>query len=148
MTTFSFINVEASFSGGTSINHGEQTLYTVPAGKIAKIKFDSYHTSVDSTGNMLSTKYWVMYSQNTINSSTLRKHMMGSFDNNDSTVRSCSFYNPADFYGVQMQTGATTLYENRIMNAMPENWVSSNEPVNPNDSLRGQGTWNNQGLAQ
>ena len=57
MTTFAFANVEASFSGSTTKDHGEQTLYTVPSGKLAKIKFDSYHLSVSSTGNMISDVY-------------------------------------------------------------------------------------------
>jgi hypothetical protein len=145
MTTFAFINVEASFSGGNSLQHGEQTLYTVPAGKLAKIKFDSYHASVDSTGNQFSSMYWLMYSQNTINNTTLRKHMFGMGDTNNATNRSFSFYNPADFNGVNTIIGQTVgIYENRDMNAQPENWVSSNEPINFNDSAR-MANWTDQG---
>lgn len=145
MTTFSFINVEATFSGGTSLNHGEQTLYTVPAGKLAKIKFDSYHTSVSSTGNMISGKYWLMYSQNSANSTTLRKHMFGAGDNNESSIRSFSFYNPADFKGQDVRIGSNTgIYEDRLMNAQPENWVNSNEAIDFNDSARAS-SWSTQG---
>ena len=145
MTTFAFINVEATFSGGTSLSHGEQTLYTVPAGKLAKIKFDSYHLSVSSTGNMISGMYWIMYSQNTINNTTLRKHMFGMGDNTGSTIRSFSFYNPADFKGANAIIGQTAgLYEDRTMNAQPENWVNSNEAIDHNDSAR-MSNWTDQG---
>jgi hypothetical protein len=145
MTTFSFINVEASYSGGTSLNHGEQTLYTVPAGKLAKIKFDSYHTSVSSTSNVMTGKYWIMYSQNSANSTTLRKHMFGMGDTNEGTVRSFHFYNPADFKGVDAIIGNNTgIYENRTMNAMPESWIYTNEPSDFNDSPR-MSNWGDQG---
>ena len=145
MTTFSFINVEASFSGGTSLNHGEQTLYTVPTGKLAKIKFDSYHASVSSTGNMFTRIFWLMYSQNTINNTTLRKHMFGMGETNESTVRSYSFYNPADFKGVNSIIGNYTgIYEDRIMNAQPENWVNSNEAIDFNDTGK-MANWTDQG---
>tara|TARA_R110000803_G_C11879159_1_gene309484 strand:+ start:196 stop:774 length:579 start_codon:yes stop_codon:yes gene_type:complete len=130
MTTFAFINVEASFSGSTTKDHGEQTLYTVPSGKLAKIKFDSYHLSVSSTGNMISDVYWIMYSQNTINNTTLRKHMFGMGDNSGSTIRSFSFYNPVDYKGATTIIGQTAgLYEERTMNAQPYNWVNANEAI-------------------
>ena len=91
MTTFAFVNVEATYqTSANSINHGEKTIYTVPSGKLAKIKFDSFHMSINGTSNKIDKLYWILYSQNS-GATTLRKHMVGEGFNADSTVRTMSF---------------------------------------------------------
>ncbi len=145
MTTFAFANVEAAYYTTTgSLSHGEQTIYTVPAGKLAKIKFDSFHMSINGTSNMIEKLYWILYSQNS-SATTLRKHMVGEgfIDNGD--VRTISFYNPADFTTVPYDKGgSTTPAYGKIMNAVPEDFASNNQPQNINDSLREQ-QWSTQG---
>jgi len=146
MTTFAFANVEASYgSGGTSLSHPEQTIYTVPAGKLAKIKFDSYHMSINTTNRLINKMYWILYSQNS-SSTTLRKHMVGEAYNTDTGVRTMSFYNPADFTTLPIAEGGATGNPRygKFMNAVPENFVSNNVSQNINDSLR-MATWSVQG---
>ena len=146
MTTFAFANVEASYYTSTgSLNHGEQTIYTVPAGKLAKIKFDSFHMSIEGTSNKIDKLYWILYSQNS-SSTTLRKHMAGEGFIDDSGVRTISFYNPADFTTVPYDKGGTTSNPSygKLMNAVPENFASNNQAQNINDSLRGY-TWSSSG---
>ena len=146
MTTFAFANVEAAYyTSSGSLQHGEQTIYTVPAGKLAKIKFDSFHMSIEGTSNKIDKLYWILYSQNS-SSTTLRKHMVGEGFNQDSNVRTISFYNPADFTTVPFERGGDTgnPYYGKTMNAVPENFSSNNSPGNINDSLR-EYQWSNTG---
>ncbi len=143
MTTFSFINVETSNYGGLSYNHPNQTIYTVPSGKLAKIKFDSFHMSMDTTNDIFTSAYWLMWSEGT---NVLRKHWFGYGETlNENHVRSMSFYNPADFNGVESITGSTSVYENRTMNAMPEEWISNGSIYNFNDGTRGEVNYRNNG---
>jgi len=147
MTTFAFANVEASFdsTAGTTFSHGEQTVYTVPAGKLAKIKFDSYHMSIDTTNRIIYKMYWTLYSQNS-SSTTARKHMVGEGFNSDSGVRTMSFYNPADFTTVPFDKGGnTTAAYGKIMNAAPENWITNNVPHDGFDASLRMNTWDTQG---
>ena len=146
MTTFAFANVEATYQTSTgSLNHGEQTIYTVPSGKLAKIKFDSFHMSINGTSNKIEKLYWVLYSQNS-GATTLRKHMVGEGFTDNSNVRTISFYNPADFTTVPYDKGGTISNPSygKTMNAVPENFPANNTPQNINDSLR-EHQWNTQG---
>jgi len=138
MTTFAFANVQASFSGGTSLQHGEQTIYTVPTGKLAKIKFDSYHISVSSTSNTINNTYWALYSQDS-STTAARKHMYGesNFGGGESGMRTFSFYNPSDFKAFEAQYGGQYLHSGKLMSASPENFIYNNVVQDFNDSSRG-----------
>lgn len=143
MTTFAFSNVVYSSYGAGYFQHGEQSVYTVPSGKLAKIKFDSYHISIDTTSAKFQDVAWALYSQN--NSSTaVRKHMVGHADFGGGVGRVTTFYNPSDFNGLDAMTGQqTAVYTNRLMSAQPENMVSNNQVQNFNDQTF-MSTWNSQ----
>ena len=146
MTTFAFANVEYSSYGAGSFQHGEQTIYTVPSGKLAKIKFDSYHMSVDGTSQRFQDVAWALYSQNS-SSTTVRKHMIGHGDFGGGNAALTAFYNPSDFSGLDAMTGQqTAVYTNRLHSAQPESFVSNNQVQNFNDALYfGNWTSQNQG---
>jgi len=136
MTTFAFANVAANFSGGTTLSHGEQTIYTVGSGKLAKIKFDSFHVSVSSTGNNMSKCFWALYSQDS-SSTAVRKHMVGRAFSANSDIRNYSFYNPSDFIQYPPFKHVTgNVQFPRFMAAVPENFISSNQVQNFDDSMR------------
>ena len=138
MTTFAFANVAANFSGSTTLSHGEQTIYTVGSGKLAKIKFDSFHVSVSSTGNNMSKCYWALYSQDS-SSTAVRKHMVGQgVSDGSSDVRTFAFYNPSDYRQDQPIFNSTSGNERYYftMNALPEDFVSNNQVQDFNDSMR------------
>jgi hypothetical protein len=72
MTTFTFVDVEVATVNQSNSYINSQTLYTVPAGKLAKIKFDSVHMS-KSTGTSWGEHIFVMWSQGT---NVFRKHVI------------------------------------------------------------------------
>ena len=146
MTTFAFANVEYSSYGAASFQHGEQTIYTVPSGKLAKIKFDSYHFSLDGTDKRFADVLWALYSQNS-SSTAVRKHMVGHADFGGGTTALAAFYNPSNFNGLDAETGQqTAVYTNRLHSAQPETFVYNNQVQDfGNQTYFGNWTSQNQG---
>ena len=120
MTTYSFVNQEFTYtnSGSNSYLQGN-TVYTVPSGKIAKVKFDSFHLSqsADSTFNNSSVLF---YSQGT---NSRVKHMFLSYRGDTGDASSLHWYNPMDYRSSSFAVGgSTTNRYDYTMSAMNQDW--------------------------
>jgi hypothetical protein len=105
MTTYSFVNEEFTYTNsGSNIYLQGNTVYTVPSGKIAKVKFDSFHLSQsgDSTFNGNSVLF---YSQGT---NSRVKHMFLSYRGDTGDASSLHWYNPMDYRSSSFATGNGT----------------------------------------
>lgn len=147
-TTFTFQeqNFTTTSSGGSGFGYlHDQTIYTVPTGKIAKVKFDSLH--VTNTGNCsIGGVHFICYTRAT---NMARKHVYGKWDDNSSNTFTCHLYNPADYQGSHTPGyggSGTSIYYDKTMNGQPEAWYNGNSIDATLDSgTRGVHTPNNQG---
>lgn len=134
MTTFTLVNseVQVAFSSSNATTNN-QPLYTVPAGKIARVDFDSCHWR--STGSFASAAFMVWSKP----ANVARKHYVGNYQNQaGNTVRSVSFY-PAwsDFSNLKLDAGGTTnvWYTGSDSTAQIQNWLASDGTTQPETSL-------------
>ena len=124
MTTYSFINQEYTdtFSGNTSYLD-ETNVYTVPSGKVARIKFDSVHLSTSANLTM-DTHFFMLYSDGT---NIHRKHTLGlsQHSGTNSDQRTISYYDPKTYPVYGSVGGNTTPQFEYSMSASPQGWVNS-----------------------
>jgi hypothetical protein len=125
MTTFTFVDVEVATVNANPTYINQQVLYTVPSGKIAKIKFDSVHIS-KSTGTGFSVHIFVMYSQGT---NVIRKHVVGYADTPSSDVATLNYYNPKDWTNVQTAGGTASISTAYTMSTQPQSWIDSSNNI-------------------
>jgi hypothetical protein len=131
MTTFSLVDTEVQVGfNATTATTNNQALYTVPAGKIARVDFDSCHWR--STGFFGRAAFMVWSKP----ANVLRKHYVGNYQRQQS-VRSLSFY-PAwsSFANVEVSNASGGVYfSGAESSAQIQNSINSDGSVNPEDSL-------------
>ncbi len=122
MTTYSLEDKEYTYtiSGSNAYIQGV-TVYTVPAGKIAKIKFDSFHLS-QSSNNTFNTTSVLFYSEGT---NIIRKHQFLYNNEDQGDVSSQHWYNSADFSRHVLSGGSTTVAGNYQMQAQNQDWSAN-----------------------
>lgn len=118
MTTYSFEDKEYTYtkSGNNAYIQGT-TVYTVPTGKIAKIKFDSFHVS-QSSDNTFNTSSVLFYSEGT---NIIRKHQFLYNNEDQGDISSMHWYNSAD-YSKHMSTGGSSATYNYTMSSQNQDW--------------------------
>jgi len=126
MTTFTFVDQEYTVSSQANA-YLSQDIYTVPSNKIAKIHFDGFfvtHNSSASSSTSFKEVSFMLYSDGT---NVHRKHMYGYFDTGDSNVQMGSFYNPVEYAGSRHNSnnGSQARQVEYTMFAQPQNVVSS-----------------------
>lgn len=136
MTTFSLVdNNTTILSSNTSGYSYNNSLYTVPTGKIARIQFDSCHMRVDGGGEMQQTAWGVWSKPDAV----VRKHYMASYYGNGTSnyLKTVHWYpngsNHSPFT-TQAGYGASTRYF-FTASAQMEDWVSSSGAVTGNDGV-------------
>ena len=127
MTTFAFVDQEYSQSSSGGAAYISENIYTVPSNKIAKIKFDGFfatHNSSTSSSTAFKKVTFMLYSDGT---NVHRKHMYGYHNTNDAYVHMASFYNPVEYAGSRHNSnnGSQTRFYEYSMFAQPQNAVSS-----------------------
>ena len=126
MTTFAFVDLEIATVNQTTSYIDQQTLYTVPTGKLAKIKFDSVHVSKTSS-SAYQDHIFVMYSQGT---NVMRKHIVGFAVNTGTNTRTISYYNPSDWSVQPTASGPTgSVYQQHSMSAQPNQWINTDGTI-------------------
>jgi hypothetical protein len=124
MTTFTFVDVEVTTALSEVSYINQQTLYTVPSGKIAKIKFDSSHITSTASGGKFAEHSFICFSQGT---NVKRKHIVGYTRSSNTGVSSLHYYNPKDWTFYPAYSGAQS--DERIyhpMNVQPTSWNPQN----------------------
>lgn len=140
MTTYSFVNQEYT-SSGTTAYVTPQTIYTVPTGKIARVKFDMVMQN-----NLNTSMGYGAFLITSAGTNIFRKHAYGTFDSGNSGIKSASWYNPMDQRNLEGYGGTNTNpYYNYTESAQPENWLSGGSlDTTMHDTVRGYGFPNNQ----
>tara|TARA_R100001460_G_scaffold81966_1_gene122892 strand:- start:14 stop:601 length:588 start_codon:yes stop_codon:yes gene_type:complete len=133
MTTFAFVDQEYSQSSSGGAANISESIYTVPSNKIAKIKFDGFfatHNSSTSSSTSFKKVTFMLYSDGT---NVHRKHMYGYHNTGDTAVHMVSFYNPVEYAGSRHNSnnGSQGRVVEYTMFAQPENAVSSGTVSNP-----------------
>ncbi len=120
MTTYSFVNEEFTYTNsGSNIYLEGNTVYTVPSGKIAKVKFDSFHLS-QSADNTFNNTTAMLYSQGT---NSRRKHMFLSYRGDTDQASSLHWYNPMDYRSTSFGSiGSSGTRFDFTMSAMNQDW--------------------------
>jgi len=144
MTTYSFINQEYTdtFATNTTSYLDETNVYTVPSGKVARIRFDSVHLS--SSANLtMDTHFFMLYSDGT---NIHRKHTLGltNTSGSNSDQRTISYYNPLIYPKYGAVGGSTTPQVEYSMSAQPQAWISSGTvDTTPDNNIVGQYAYGN-----
>ena len=143
MTTFAFVDVEIATVNQSTSYINQQTLYTVPTGKLAKIKFDSVHVSKTSD-EAYQDHAFIMYSQGT---NIVRKHIVGYAVNTGTQARTISYYNPSDWSVQPTASGPTGgVYQQHSMSTQPQQWVNTDGTIDSTliPDLQGYPQYSNQ----
>jgi len=120
MTTFTFVDQEYTTSSANTSYLTPRSVYTVPSGKIAKIKMDSVNVSSNGSTYFREGTF-ILFSDGT---NVHRKHMFGFYGGDDTQTATINWYNPIDFGGmVHAENGATSIQYHAPMNAQPRSWV-------------------------
>ena len=120
MTTFTFVDQEYTTSSGFASYLTPRSVYTVPSGKIARIKMDSVNISSNGS-TYFAQGTFILFSDG---ANVHRKHMFGYFSSGGSTAATIGWYNPADFGGmIHAENGTSTIRYHAPMNAQPRDWV-------------------------
>ena len=140
MTTFTFVDQEYTTSTGGTNYITPSSVYTVPSGKIARIKMDSVNTSNSAAGTYFREGTFILFSDGT---NVHRKHMFGWYAGDDTNTATISWYNPIEFGGMnEAENGTSTIRYYAPMNAQPRTWVSGGiVESNINTSVGGEGYW-------
>ena len=139
MTTFTFVDQEYTTSSANTGYLTPRSVYTVPSGKIARIKMDSVNLSTNGS-TYFSQGTFILFSDG---ANVHRKHMYGYYSTGRTDTATIGWYNPADFGGmIHAENGTSTIRYNAPMNTQPGNWVlGGTVESNISTSMSGEGYW-------
>jgi len=136
-TTFTL--VDTTYSKTSSTNHyiAPTTLYTVPSGKIAKVRFEGLYVLTPS--NRMNTFAFTLFKQSQSNSSMYERYGSFRYQQTATGAFSVAFYAPWEkTHDLHNGFSSTSSFLMSGGSAELENWLSSGVPnTTPGDAWRG-----------